>query len=258
MSISERFSESFKFITKRLWIIFIPIILDLANLLSWEKVYHTTYNPTQKMFMLKLGFIGAPPSVNFLFEDFPMTLFKYDSGSFTGIINKISIFNAGLFITVLLITSFLSSGYLSIVGTSFEKKASIKDFFIKGNKRWAKFLILNLITGLPIILTIYDKNFIFLSFVNIIFVYVKYSFVTDEVSILKNFGLGIAFLFNNLGLSIKMALYFGIIFSLISLIVFPLANLGSIGIIIDIIICAYVGACTNKAVLEVYAAEKNA
>lgn len=53
-----------------------------------------------------------------------------------------------------------------------------------------------------------------------------------------------------------MALYFGIIFSFISLIVFPLANLGSIGIIIDIIICAYVGACTNKAVLEVYVAEK--
>lgn len=80
MNIAERFSSGFRFITsKLLWIIIIPIALDLANLFSWEKVYHTVYNPVQKLFLIKLGFIGAPPSVSYLFEDFPTPLFKYDS-----------------------------------------------------------------------------------------------------------------------------------------------------------------------------------
>ena len=102
---------------------------------------------------------------------------------------------------------------------------------------------------------VFNKNFMLFSFVSVIFVYVKYSFIVDEVSILKNFRLGIVFLFNNLGLTIQMALYFGVIFSLISLVDFLMLNLGTIGIIIDIVICAYVGAGTNRAVLEIYAAE---
>jgi hypothetical protein len=257
MNISERFSDGFKFITERLWIIFIPILLDLANLFSWKKVYHTVYIPAEKMFMIKLGFIGAPPSVNFMLEDFPSTLLKYDNNGLSGIINKFSLFNAALFLTVMLVTSFLNSGYMSIIGTSYKEKVSIGDFFVKGNKKWAKFFLLDIITWFPIILTIYDRDFTFLSYVNIIFVYVKYSFVTDEVSILKNFKLGIAFLINNLVLTIKMALYFGLSFSLLSLVVLQLARLGTVGIIIDIIICAYVGAVTNKAVLEIYAAERN-
>jgi hypothetical protein len=256
MSISERFSEGCRFIiSKVLWIIFIPIVLDLANLFSWEKVYHTVYKPVQKVFLIKLGFVGAPPSVNFLLEDFPTPLFKYDNNGFSGIINSFSLFNAALFITVLLIVSFLNSGYMSIIGTSYVEEVRIRDFFIKGNRKWHKFFLLDCITWLPIILMIFDENFMFLSFVSVIFVYVKYSFVTDEVSILENFTLGISFLFNNLGLTIKMAVYFGIIFSLFSVVVFPLAKLGSIGIFIDIVICAYFGAATNRAILDIYAAK---
>jgi hypothetical protein len=205
-----------------------------------------------------LGLIAAPPSVNYLLEDFPAPLLKYDNNGLSGILNRFSIFNAALFITVLLLTSFLQSGYMSIVGTSIQEKVRIRDFFIKGNRRWHKFFLLDCITWFPLILTIFNRNFMFLSFISVIFVYVEYSFVTDEVSILENFKLGIAFLFNNLGLSVKMALYFGLIFSLLSLVVLPLGRLGITGIIIDIVICAYFGAVTNRAVLEVYSADENA
>jgi hypothetical protein len=256
MSISERFGEGCKFIgSKILWIVFIPIVLDLANLFSWEKVYHTVYHPVQKLFVIKLGFIEAPPSVSYLLENFPTPLFKYDNSGVSGIISRITPFNAVLFITVMIVESFLHSGYLNIIGTSFEEKVRIRDFFIKGNRKWHKFFLLDCVTWIPIMLAGFNKNFIFLSFINVIFVYVEYSFVADEVSILKNFLLGIEFLFNNLGLTIKMALYFGLIFSPISLVVFPLANLGTIGIVIDIIICAYFGAATNRAVFEIYAAK---
>lgn len=259
MSIPDKFREGCRFIRNRiLWIIFIPIVIDLANLLSWEKVFHSTYHPVQKLFMIKFGFIGVPPSVNFILEDFPTALFKYDSNNgFSGIINRISLFNVALFITVMLIVSFLNSGYMSIVGTSYVEKVRIEDFFIKGNRKWHKFFLLECIIGLPIALMGFNKNFMFLSFVSVIFVYVKYSFITDEVGILGNFRLGIVFLFNNLGLTMKMALYFGVIFSLISLVAFPMLNLGRIGIIIDTVICAYFGASVNRAILEIYVDEGN-
>ncbi len=256
MNVSERFSEGCKFIgSKILWIIFIPIVTDLTNWFSWEKIYHTVYRPVQKLFVIKLGFIGAPPSVKYILEDFPTPIFKYDSSGVSGIISMFTLFNAALFITIILVVSFLNSGYMSIISTSYGEKVRIRDFFIKGNRRWYKFFFLDCITMLPIILMVFNKNFIYISFVSVIFVYVKYSFVIDEVNILENFSLGIAFLFNNLGLTIKMALYCGLIFSVISLVMFPLTNLGTIGIIIDIVICACFGAAMNRTVLEIYAAK---
>ena len=255
MSVSDNFKEGCIFIGRNLWIILIPIALDLADLLSWEKLYHTVYHPAQKLFILKFGFIGAPPSLNYLFEDFPTPLFKYDNYGLSGIINSLSLFNAALFLSVLLITSFLHSGYMSAISKSSEEKVLIKDFFINGNRKWYKFFIMDCIIWIPLILMVLDRTFIILAFANVIFVYVKYSFVTDEVGICENFRLGIAFLFNNLGLSIKMALYFGLIFSLLSVVMFPLSSLGSMGMLMDIVICAYFGGSINKALLEVYAEE---
>lgn len=258
MSIFERFSNGCRFIAeKMLWIILIPIGLDLANLLCSEKIYNTVYNPLQKIFIIKLGFIGAPPSVNYLLEDFPSPLFKYDNNGLTGLLNRFSIFNVSLFITVMLITSFLSSAYMSIIGTGSDEKATIRDFFIKGNKRWYKFFLLDCIIYFPLLLTSINKNFMFLSFAAVILVYVKYSFVKDEVSIKDNFKLGIKFLFNNFGLTVKLAISLGLIFSLFSLIIFPLARMGGLGIFIAIVICAYFGAAANRVVLEAYSAAGN-
>lgn len=83
-------------------------------------------------------------------------------------------------------------------------------------------------------------------------VYVKYSMVIDQVSLMDNYKLGIRFLFNNLGLTIKMAFTFGIISSLVGVGIYLLANLEFKGIVMGIIITAYFGAVMNKAVLEIY------
>lgn len=253
MSISERFKESCRFVTyKILWVILIPILLDLAMLFSWQNIFHSIYKPVQKLFVIKLGFIGVPPSVKFLLEDFPTPLLQYNSDGFSGVINQLSIFNVALLITIMLVTSFFESGYMSIIGTRFHEKVKVSEFFIGANKRWYKFFLLNCISWIPMLLMLYEKGFILLSFASVIFVYVKYSFVTDEVSIVENFMLGVVFLFENFLLTLKMVVYFGFIFSLISIVVFQFAKLGIIGIIIDIVICAYFGTCVNRTIMDIY------
>ncbi|QAA32454.1 hypothetical protein [Clostridium manihotivorum] len=253
MNISERFRSGLKFITgKALWIISIPILLDLTNLFMKEKLYHSVYKPAEKIFLFKIGFISAPPSVAYLLEDFPTTLLKYDSNGLTGIISRISLFNVALTITILLILSFISSGYMSVLGTSLEEKVRIKDFFVKGNKNWHKFFLLNLICFVPLILIALNEVFIVLAFINVIFVYVPYSFAVDDVKFLQHLKLGIRFLFINLALSIKMAIYFGLIFSFFSVFTCVFARMGTIGVIVDIIFVSYLGACTNRAILEIY------
>lgn len=82
--------------------------------------------------------------------------------------------------------------------------------------------------------------------------YVKYSIVVDDVSLIDNFKLGIRFFFENLRLTIKMAFSFGISFSLVGIGIYPLASMGFKGIVLGAIITAYFGAVINKAVLEIY------
>jgi len=83
-------------------------------------------------------------------------------------------------------------------------------------------------------------------------VYVKYSIVVDDVSLIDNFKHGITFLFKNFGLTIKMAFSFGVLFSIVGICIHPLATMGFNGIVIGAIITAYFGTVTNKAVLEIY------
>jgi hypothetical protein len=257
MKLEDKLREGFGFINGVLWIILIPILLNIAELMAYQDLFNTVYVPAKKMFMIKIGFIDSPPSIRFLLEDFPSVLFKYNNNGFTGIINKLSLFNVLLIITVSLITAFLHSGFLSVIGVESHKRPTLGDFFIKGNRLWFKFFILDLLSIIPMLLILIKKEFIYLAFINIIFIYVEYSFVADDVGIWDNFKLGIAFLFNNFGLTIKMALYFGIFFSLISVPVFIISNLGTTGVIIDIIIIGYFGSVVNRAVLEVYRGVEN-
>jgi len=96
------------------------------------------------------------------------------------------------------------------------------------------------------------KELGYFSLVYVALVYVKYSIVVDKVSLIDNFKLGISFLFKNLGLTIKMAFSFGVLFSLVGICIHPLATIGFNGIVIGAIITAYFGAVINKAVLEIY------
>jgi hypothetical protein len=258
MSLTEKFMECCRYIkNKVLWIILIPAFLDTANLLGWEKMFHTSYNPIQKIFMIKLGIIGAPPSISFLFEDFPSLLFKYDSNGYSGIVTRFSLYNAVLLVTIIMITSFINSFYMGMISTGSLEKPGLKNVLLKANRLWHKFFLMNLITTIPIILMAFSRSFIFLYFIFIIFIYVQYSFAADDVTLMENFRRGISFLFNNLGVTIKMALVTGLAFTIFSLIAFPLLKLGNAGVIIDILICAYLGAASNRMVFEVYTASNN-
>lgn len=261
MQLGEIFSKSRKSIKNFLWIICVPILLDLTDLFAYQYIYKTTYTPLTKIFTIKIGLISAPPSVKFLLEDFPSAIFQYNNNGFKSIIDGFTLFNVFFMITVMLIVSFINSGYLGILGTKEENHIEIKDFFVLGNLNWFKFFILTIIQFIPMFLIIISRELIVLSmilgFISIVFMYVKYSIIVDEVDLKENFSKGFFFLFDNLGLTIKMAFYFGFIFSLLSIGIYWLASLGTIGVVIDIIIMAYLGLIVNKSVLEVYRTNNN-
>ena len=72
------------------------------------------------------------------------------------------------------------------------------------------------------------------------------------MSLKENLITGVAFICGNLGLSIKMAFYFGLVISLLGIVVYNIAGINIYGMFIAIILTAFIGAVINKAVLEVY------
>jgi hypothetical protein len=254
MAITEKLMEQFKAIHKVIWIILLPVILDIGELSLFERIFKSEYEPVSKLFNLKIGFISAPPSVRYILEDFPSLIFQYNSSAFRGVINQINLTNLLLILSVLLVTSFLDSGYLAVISQAGYKRVTFKDFLRDGNKLWFKFFILTLLGVIPMLLVLIKKElgYGYFGLVYVLLVYVKYSIVVDDVSLINNFKLGISFLFENLGLTIKMAFSFGVFFSLVGICIYPLAAMGSKGIVLGAIITAYFGAVINKAVLEIY------
>lgn len=258
MSLSDRFVEGIKNINKVFLIVLIPIVLDVFQLLLYQHIFKTSYIPASRSFIIKVGFIPVPPEASYLLEDFPSVLLKYNANGSTGIINELSLFNILLTVTYLLISSFISSGYLSVVSEAGKGKVRIRDFFILGNKLWFKFFILGVFYIVPIALILYRKEFIILEFVWMVFVYVPYSLTVDNKGIIESFKRALHILVYNLGATIKLALFLGVIFSLLGIVVLPLASQGLSGIIMDIAIISYLGTVANKVVLEVYRDLSNA
>jgi len=254
MSITDKFNDGAKKL-KKLWLLpIVMLVLDLGNLFLHELIFKTTYIPTYKLFIFKLGIIDTPPTIRYIFEDFPNVIFNYNSQyGFTGIIDSLTPLNILLLLSYTLITSFLLAGYLSCLeGAEFRNKISIKYFFVKGNELWFKFFMLNLITIVPILLCLLEKSFLLLSFLFVIFYYVKFSIVVDKGRLIDNFFKGVNFFTSHIGLSIKMALFCGFIYAFVSFPVFYLGALGKPGIIIVMLIVYYIGMAMNMMVLEVY------
>ncbi|MCB8814504.1 hypothetical protein [Desulfosporosinus shakirovi] len=251
MSIIDMLNKQFQSIHKVIWIILLPLIIDIGELNLFEKIFKTEYQPLSKL-VFKLGFISSPPSIRYTLEDFPSIFFQYNSRGFRGLINQINLTNILLLVSFVLITSFLHSGYLSVISQAGHKRVIFKDFLRDGNQLWFKFFVLTLLGIIPSLGVFISVNLLYLNFIFIILVYVQYSIVVDKVSLKDNFKLGISFLFENLGLTIKMAFVFGFLFSLIGIAIIILAGMGQNGIVVGVIITAYFGAVINKAVLEIY------
>lgn len=252
MSITDKLFEQFKAIHKVIWIIFLPVILDIGELQLFERIFKTDYEPISKLFNLKIGFISAPPSIRYILEDFPSLLFQYNASGFRGVINQVNLANVLLLLAFILVTSFLFGGYLSVISQAGHKRVTFKDFLKEGNKVWFKFFILSLLEVIPFLLMFIKKEYAYFALVYFVFVYVQYSIVVDKVSLKENFQFGIRFLSQNLRLTIRMAISFGILFSLVGIVIHPLAKMGLNGIVLGSIITAYFGAVFNKAVLEIY------
>ena len=252
MSLRAKFYDQFKPVHQVMGILLIPIILDLANYLLFEKIFRTTYQPTGNLLTLKLGFFSAPPSARFILEDFPSVIFQSNNGGLQGIVNQLTLFNVLLLLSLTLIFSFLHSGYLGVLAEAGRRPMEAKAFMSVGNRYWFRFFILQVLGYLPLLLMLYNPELLALSLISLVFVYVQYSIVIDEGTLIDNFKKGIGFLRWNLGLTLKMALYFGLIISFLGILVRLLADWDRSGIIIAIVLVAYLGAVINKTVLEVY------
>jgi hypothetical protein len=259
MNISEKFIEGIKNF-KNLWMLPLAMLfIDLSNLLIYQWLFKTPYSPNYNLFTFKVGVIDTPPTIRYLFEDFPNMIFNYSSKyGLTGIVDSLSLFNILLILSNCLILSFVTAGYLSCIEKAkFQEKIFIRYFFVKGNELWFKFFILSLLNSLPIVLFFLEDSLLFFTFLLVIFYYVKFSIVVDGGALRKNFSNGLNFFVNNIGLSIKMAIYCGFVFIFVSIPVFYLGTLGFLGILAAMIIVYYFGMAMNIMVLEVYRESRN-
>lgn len=252
MSVSDKYSKALGKLNKYVWIILIPILLDSLDLMIHWLIYKIKYIPAFSIFKIKIGLMHTPASVRFLLEDFPTPIFSLKNNMVSGLLTNINLFTICFAITILLVVSYFTGVYLVTLSKIEEEDFSLKEVIMLDNSIWAKLFLYRVVTIIPMILFILDRAFIVTFFLSIFFVYVEYSIILDKGSILTNFKNGMAFLFNNIGLTIKSAFYCGIIFSVLSIIVFPIANLGISGIIVDILIVAYFGTAFNKMIMEMY------
>ena len=97
MAITEKLMEQFKAIHKVIWIILLPVILDIGELSLFKRIFKSEYEPVSKLFNFKIGFISSPPSIRYFLEDFPSLIFQYNSSAFRGVINQINLTNMLLY-----------------------------------------------------------------------------------------------------------------------------------------------------------------
>ncbi|MGY0374711.1 hypothetical protein [Clostridium sp. JNZ J1-5] len=254
MDLTYNLKYGFKLVKKFWWLIFVPTLLDFTPLLISENLLEMNYNPSlNKLFVVKFGTISAPPSISYILEDFPKLFLNLNINvGLSRLISSINLYNIFLILSFILITSFLLSGYLACIEKCNLEKITFKDFFILGNKYWIKFFILSVINQLVIILVYIHIGFIIVLFLLSILYYVKYSIVVDNCSLIGSFKNGINIFIENLGTTIKLALYYGFIFSFISLFIFQLIKTGNIGVILSIIIVNFFGMAINASVLQIY------
>lgn len=253
MILTEKLSKAREAMGKTWWIVFVPIVLDVIAFTSYTQIFKMQYYPPAKFFILKLGVISAPPSASYLLENFPSIIIGFNSQyGVTGFIREINLLNMLIVLSSIMIMSFFKSGYMGCIERAGIEKVKPLDFFVFGNKNWFKFFVLDIINIIPALLMFKSLGYIYLMMLFVIFFYVKYSIVVDDKSLGQNFSRGISLLFDNFGLTIKMALYYGFLFSLVSPVIFYFSASGNIGVIISIVIISFLGVIFNKATLEIY------
>lgn len=257
MNLKSKLVNGYKEALKTVWILVIPVLIDLSGFFVNSNLLKRQYHGINDIFTIKLGVISAPPSVQYILENFPTILYSYNTKyGVSGIITEMNLFNLFISLSVISIISFLKSGYMGCIEKSGRDKVALLDLFVLGNKNWFKYFVLMLIYNIPMFFLFFtDKipGLLFVMFfVFVAIYYVQYSIVVDDISLRENFSKGTSVLFDNFGLTVKMAIIYGLALSPVSILIFPLSRIGTPGIGISIIIVSILGLGVNKAVIEIY------
>lgn len=254
VNLNERIGNAYSDVKKVLWIILVPIFLDMVSLLTYIYFLKGEYIGINKLFILKLGAISAPPNASYIIENFPSVFLSYSSSYGTsGLIMTFSVFNVFLALSFSLIQSFLKSGYMGCLEAAGRERVKPLESFSLANKNWFKYFILQLVNCVFLFMMISNRSFIIISFiVSMLLFYTQYSIVVEEGSLLKNIKNSMHTLGKYLMKTTGICIYYGFLMSLTSPLVFPISRLGYGGLIIAMVIVNYFGMSVNKAILELY------
>lgn len=254
MNLGARLARAYGDVKKVLWIIIVPIFLDMMGLLTYIYFLKGEYIGINKFFILKLGAISAPPSASYIIENFPSIFLSYNSSyGPSGLIMTFSVFNVFLALSFSLIQSFLKSGYMGCLEAAGRERVKPLEFFSLANKNWFKYFILQLVNCVFLFMMIINPSFIIISIIaSILLFYAQYAIVVEEGSLLKNIKNSMNILGRYIMETIKICIYYGFLMSLTSPLVFPISRMGYGGLIIAMVIINYFGMSVNKAILELY------
>ncbi|MEJ8555261.1 hypothetical protein [Tepidibacter sp. Z1-5] len=252
MNLKEILKKSMKSVNKSIWIILIPCIIDISNLISYEKIFNIKYILNSYMISFKMSIISVPPSAKHIIKNFPSPLLEYKNEAFLGIINELTLFNIFLFLTVICLMSFIKAGYLGSINDMKNERCSLNDFIYFGNEFWYRLFLLNLICYIPFFLAFIDQAFIWISILYIPFFYVEYVIVVEDILLISALKESINVLIDNFKLTIKMMFQCGVLYLPISVAVYIFSFWGDFGIGFSIFIVNYFGVCVNKTVFEIY------
>ncbi len=257
MSLTDRLAKGYGQCLRVIWIAAIPILIDLSKLFSNMHFLKTRYQGINDLFVIKLGIISSPPSVHYLLENFPAILYSFSTKyGISGIITEMNPFYFFLTLTIILLLSFFRSAYMGCIEMAGRENISLPKLLVMANKNWFRFFILQLIGRIPLFFIAVDglhRVLMFVvSLVAILIYYVQYSIVVDRVSLKENFSRGVNILFDNFGLTVKMAVVYGPLLSLASILISPLSRAGMPGVITSIVMVSLLGLGVNKAVMEIY------
>jgi len=240
-------------LNKLWWAILIPIVLDIQYLFSYLFLFKTDYIGNADIFQIKLGFISSPPSLAFFFNDFYNTFFSYnDNLGHQGLLNRsLDLLFLFQLLSMVLLVSLLKSFYFCYLNEVKEdSKFSLKHILSLTNKHWHKFLFLE---SIGILAVLYSTSvFFFYAIISIIFLYVEYSIVVDDLSLLGALKQSVKVLFSNFWRTIFLGIKLGLLMSLFSFIILEIGRQGVFGVFAAIVITAFLGMISNKVVMEVY------
>jgi hypothetical protein len=266
LTYSDALGKGSDVIRKNYWLLIIPIISDMLLLvikyLSTGVFIDTARIP---QFQLKFALPTALPSLKNVIDAFP-DLISYNTN--TGFQNTVltltntipqpwkNIYMVCCLLLFAIFTAFLRGGLLGSMVKTYKtgEKATLKDFIFFSRYYWSRFLGLNILGFLAILVALAFIPIVFIYFIASLFIfYLSYALVWDDVSVLEAISRAVSRFTSRFGNTLGFMIYIAFFLGLLSLIVVPLSRfnvfLGSI--LYNVCACYFVAA-----ILIMYAGDR--